>query len=192
EDSSEARALDARDGRTARSARREDPPARRGVQGEPRRGGGRCRGRAPRRLAAPARDAVGGAGVRLHHALPARGRGGGGADHSARLERDARFVLCEKSLTTGGAEALDVFRAAGAVSATVVEALMYRHHPAVQRVVQLVESGAAGAVDSVRAYFSLFDEEEPAGDDPLRDWRQQVARGGGVPYDLACYCVDAC
>lgn len=108
------------------------------------------------------------------------------------LERGARFVLCEKSLTTGGAEALDVFRAAGAVSATVVEALMYRHHPAVQRVVQLVESGAAGAVDSVRAYFSLFDEEEPAGDDPLRDWRQQVARGGGVPYDLACYCVDAC
>jgi predicted dehydrogenase len=108
------------------------------------------------------------------------------------LEAGARFILCEKALTTSGAEAVEVFRAAEAASATVVEALMYRHHPAVRRVEQLLGDGAVGAIDSVRAYFSLFDPEEPAADDPLRDWRQQVERGGGVPYDLACYSVDAC
>jgi predicted dehydrogenase len=43
----------------------------------------------------------------------------------------------------------------------------------------------------VRASAS-FDPEEPPGDDPLRDWRQRAERGGGVPHDLACYCVDAC
>jgi xylose dehydrogenase (NAD/NADP) len=108
------------------------------------------------------------------------------------LEAGVRFILCEKALTTGRAAALEVFRAAEAASATVVEALMYRHHPAVQRVEQLLDDGAVGAVDSVRACFSLFDPEEPPADDPLRDWRQQAHRGGGVPYDLACYCVDAC
>jgi predicted dehydrogenase len=108
------------------------------------------------------------------------------------LEAGVRFILCEKALTTSRADALKVFRAAEAVSATVVEALMYRHHPAVRRVEQVLGDDAVGAIDSVRAYFSLLDPEEPAADDPLRDWRQQLERGGGVPYDLACYCVDAC
>ena len=108
------------------------------------------------------------------------------------LEAGVRFILCEKSLTTGVAEALEVFSAAEAASATVVEALMYRHHPALQRVEQLLEGGAVGAVDSVRACFSVFDPEGSSADDPLRDWRQHAERGGGVPYDLACYCVDAC
>lgn len=108
------------------------------------------------------------------------------------LEAGARFILCEKSLTVSGAEGLEVFRAAERASATVVEAFMYRHHPAVERVVQLVAEGAIGVIDTVRAYFNLVDPEEAAGDDPHRDWRQQVERGGGVPYDLACYCIDAC
>src|SRR5712691_12046148 len=77
------------------------------------------------------------------------------------LEAGVRFILCEKALTTSRAEALEVFRAAEAASATVVEALMYRHHPAVQRVEQLLDDGAVGAVDSVRACLSLFDPEEP-------------------------------
>ncbi|HKP19585.1 MAG TPA: Gfo/Idh/MocA family oxidoreductase [Gaiellaceae bacterium] len=108
------------------------------------------------------------------------------------LDAGAGFVLCEKSLTTSAAEAIEVFRAARAKSATVVEALMYRHHPAVTRVEQLLEDGAVGAIDSVRAYFNLVDPEDSGPDDPDRDWRQHVELGGGVPYDLACYCVDAC
>ena len=108
------------------------------------------------------------------------------------LERGVRFILCEKSLTTSRVEALEVFREAEKASATVVEALMYRHHPAIERVEQLLADGTIGAIDSVRAYFSLLDPEAPSADDPLRDWRQHVERGGGVPWDLACYCVDAC
>jgi len=108
------------------------------------------------------------------------------------LQAGVRFVLCEKALTTSRADALEVFHAAEAASAIVVEALMYRHHPAIKQLEQLLDDGAVGAVDSVRACFSLFDPEERSADDPLRDWRQRAERGGGVPYDLACYCVDAC
>src|SRR5712691_7556717 len=58
------------------------------------------------------------------------------------LEAGVRFILCEKALTTSGAEALEVFRAAEAAAATVIEELMYRHHPAVQQVGQLRVAGA--------------------------------------------------
>lgn len=108
------------------------------------------------------------------------------------LEAGVRFVLCEKALTTSRDDALEILRVSRAAAAVVVEALMYRHHPAMKRVEQLVEGGDVGSLDSVRACFSLRAPEDGAADDPLRDWRQRVECGGGVPYDLACYCVDAC
>jgi predicted dehydrogenase len=108
------------------------------------------------------------------------------------LDAGVRFILCEKSLTMTGVEALEIFRAAERASATVVEALMYRHHPAIGQLRTLVDDGTLGPIDSIRAYFNLLDPEQAAGDDPTRDWRQRVDRGGGVPWDLACYCVDAC
>jgi predicted dehydrogenase len=69
---------------------------------------------------------------------------------------------------------------------------MYRHHPAVARLDELLASGRLGALDSIHAAFSIFDPEEASPDDDSRDWRQRVELGGGAPYDIACYCVDAC
>ena len=69
---------------------------------------------------------------------------------------------------------------------------MVRHHPAVRRLEELVGSGAIGALDSVRAVFSATDEEAADPDDSSRNWRQRRECGGGVPYDFACYCVNAC
>jgi predicted dehydrogenase len=108
------------------------------------------------------------------------------------LESGLRFVLCEKALATNREDALEIFHAAQVADAVVVEALMYRHHPAIEKIEQLLASGELGAIDNIRACFSLRAPEDSAADDPLRDWRQRVECGGGVPYDLACYCVDAC
>ena len=108
------------------------------------------------------------------------------------LEVGARAILCEKSLALTGAEALDVWSAATAEGAVVVEAFMYRHHPAFRLLEETVASGEVGEVDSIRAAFSLFDPAEAFGDDLGRDWRQRPDLGGGVPWDLAGYCVDAC
>jgi D-xylose 1-dehydrogenase (NADP+, D-xylono-1,5-lactone-forming) len=108
------------------------------------------------------------------------------------LETGARAILCEKSLTLTGAEAVDVWNVATAEGALVAEAYMYRHHPAFRLLEELVANGEAGEVDTVRAAFSLFDPEETATDDSGRDWRQRPELGGGVPWDLAGYCVDAC
>lgn len=108
------------------------------------------------------------------------------------LEAGARHVLCEKALATTGAEALEILRAAETARAVVVEAFMYRFHPAILKLDELLAAGEVGRVESVRAAFCLFAPEETSGDDPARDWRQRVEPGGGVPYDLTCYCVDAC
>jgi predicted dehydrogenase len=108
------------------------------------------------------------------------------------LEGGARHILCEKSLTLTAAEALEVWTAAREVGALVVEAFMYRHHPAVAKLDELVAAGAIGELDNVRAAFSLLDPEEASPEDPARDWRQRHELGGGVPWDLACYCIDAC
>jgi D-xylose 1-dehydrogenase (NADP+, D-xylono-1,5-lactone-forming) len=108
------------------------------------------------------------------------------------LEAGIASILCEKSLAQSAHEALEIWTAAREAGALVVEAFMYRHHPAIAKIDELVGAGAVGAVDSVSAAFSLFDPEESAPDDPGRDWRQRGECGGGVPWDLACYCVDAC
>ncbi|HXV58098.1 MAG TPA: Gfo/Idh/MocA family oxidoreductase [Gaiellaceae bacterium] len=108
------------------------------------------------------------------------------------LELGVRAILCEKALATGGEQALEIRAAARAAGALVTEGYMYRHHPAIATIDRLLAAGEIGEVDSVHAAFSLFDAEESPPDDPARDWRRRLECGGGVPHDIACYCVDAC
>jgi D-xylose 1-dehydrogenase (NADP+, D-xylono-1,5-lactone-forming) len=108
------------------------------------------------------------------------------------LDAGVRAILCEKALALSGADARAIREAADAAGALVVEGYMYRRHPAIAKVDELLAAGAVGELDTVRAGFSLFDPEEAAPDDPGRDWRQRRELGGGAPYDIACYCVDAC
>jgi predicted dehydrogenase len=108
------------------------------------------------------------------------------------LDAGIRNILCEKALALTGAEALELWSTAAAADALLVEAYMYRHHPAIGRIDELLAAGEIGPLDSVSAAFNLFDPEEASPDDPGRDWRRRAECAGGVPFDLACYCVDAC
>jgi D-xylose 1-dehydrogenase (NADP+, D-xylono-1,5-lactone-forming) len=107
------------------------------------------------------------------------------------LDAGVRNILCEKSLALTGAEALEIWQAAEERGALVVEGYMYRHHPAFVTLLELVESGRTGPLDNVWAAFSLFDPADAAPDDPGLDWRRRSDRAGGVPWDLAGYCLDA-
>jgi len=108
------------------------------------------------------------------------------------LDAGVRAILCEKALALSGAEARELWAAAVEAGALLTEGYMYRHHPAVARIDELLAAGEIGTVDSIHAAFSIFDPEESSPDDASRDWRQRVELGGGAPYDIACYCVDAC
>jgi predicted dehydrogenase len=106
------------------------------------------------------------------------------------IESGVRHILCEKALALTGPDALELHAAAREAGVLVTEAYMYRHHPAIAKLDEL--AGTIGGLDVVSATFDLFDPESAAPDDPARDWRQDAHRAGGVPWDLACYCVDAC
>jgi predicted dehydrogenase len=106
------------------------------------------------------------------------------------LEAGVRNILCEKALTTSAAAALELLALVRARGALLVEGLMYRHHPALRRVEELVFRSGLGPVDSVRAAFSNF--EPDAHPDTLKgqDWRYREECGGGVTHDWLAYCVD--
>ena len=103
-----------------------------------------------------------------------------------------RNILCEKALALTGDDALRIWEIVEQTDAFLMEGFMYRHHPAILRMAGILAEGAIGALDSVRAVFSAYDEEAADPEDPSRNWRQRRECGGGIPYDFACYCVNAC
>lgn len=116
--------------------------------------------------------------------------------HREQIERclavGARNILCEKSLTLTGKEALEIWQMVGEAGAFLMEGFMYRHHPAIRKLNSRLASGETGPVDNVRACFHDYDPEHAAADDANRNWRQRKECGGGIPYDFACYSVNAC
>lgn len=101
-------------------------------------------------------------------------------------------ILCQKSLALTGAEAMEIWDVVEENGIFLMEGFMYRHHPAVKKLETLIAQGEIGPVDNVRAVFSDYDPETESADDVNRNWRQRKECGGGIPYDFACYAVNAC
>ena len=101
-------------------------------------------------------------------------------------------ILCEKSLTVTADEAAEVWRLVRSAGAFLLEAPAYFHHPRITKLRQILTGNDYGPVTTVRGVFSGFDPEDQAGDDPDRNWRQKKECAGGVPWDFACYPVNAC
>jgi predicted dehydrogenase len=108
------------------------------------------------------------------------------------LEAGARYILCEKTLTVSREEAMAVWTMSEKVNGLILEGLTYTHHPRLRQLQNIIASGTHGPVESIRGVFNLRDDEENNPDDPTRNWRQKRDCGGGVPWDLACYPIDAC
>jgi predicted dehydrogenase len=94
-----------------------------------------------------------------------------------------KHVLCEKPLTSNAAEASSVAAAADASGLVVMEAMHYRYHPLVQRMVSLVRAGEIGALRHIQCWTS-WPVPDPA------DIRYDYALGGGALMDGGCYAID--
>ena len=108
------------------------------------------------------------------------------------LEAGIRFILCEKTLTVTGEEAMAMWKMARKYNAHILEGLTYAHHPRYRKLQDIIASAAHGPVESIRGVFNLHDAEENHPNDPTRNWRQKLDCAGGVPWDFACYPIDAC
>lgn len=76
------------------------------------------------------------------------------------LDAGMRFVFCEKPLTINRAETDAIRRQAHAAGAIVLEGFMYRYHPQIAAVCELIASGELGAVDHVSCSINMLDELE--------------------------------
>lgn len=111
------------------------------------------------------------------------------------IDAGIRYVLCEKPLLLTGKEALEVWSLVNESGTTLTEAFMYRHHPALQRVDEILASHQLGVIDHVRASFSYVNQAAELGidpRDPSRPWRFQADQGGGALHDIGAYAINAC
>lgn len=96
-----------------------------------------------------------------------------------------RAVLCEKPMTTSALETCELIDLSHRTGAPLVEAWMYRTHPQIARVIELIKNGAIGAVRRINAAFGVACESSTP--DRLR----LPELGGGVIYDIGGYPLTA-
>jgi len=94
-----------------------------------------------------------------------------------------KHVLCEKPYSRRPHEVEEAFDAADAAALVLMEAFMYRHHPQLAHVRELLGHGAIGRLRAVHGTFS-FHVEDP--DNP----RLVAELDGGVLMDAGCYPVS--
>jgi xylose dehydrogenase (NAD/NADP) len=103
---------------------------------------------------------------------------------SIRALRAGKHVLCEKPLTRHPEEVERAYDVADQEGRLLMEAFMWRHHPQVARLRELIAQGTIGELKLIRAVHSF------TADDP-RDVRLLTELDGGSLMDVGCYCVHA-
>jgi predicted dehydrogenase len=91
-----------------------------------------------------------------------------------------KHVLCEKPLALDAAEVAQMQSASRASGKLVLEAFMYRFHPQIDRLRELVDTAALGPLKWLRGSFTYSLRD-------MSDVRWDPALGGGALYDLGCY-----
>jgi len=67
----------------------------------------------------------------------------------------------------------------------LMEAFMYRHHPQIHKVRDLIDDGAIGKVSHIYGQFTFPVDSES------ENWRARKEPGGGSMMDQGCYMVNA-
>ena len=94
-----------------------------------------------------------------------------------------KHVLCEKSLALNADECEEMIASCESNNVWLMEAFMYRFHPQIVKLKEIVEAGSIGEISSIRAAFRTTQAD-------LSNIRYKKELGGGSLYDLGCYCVN--
>ena len=105
------------------------------------------------------------------------------AEWAVKAAEAGKHVLCEKPLALTVSECNQIISAAESAGVVAMEALLYLHHPLLQKARTMVQDGAVGRVDFVRGSFS-FVLDRPA------DVRWKSELGGGSLRDVGIYPVS--
>ena len=105
---------------------------------------------------------------------------------SEAVEMGIRTILCEKPLALNAEQAEEIQTLASDNGALVIEGLMYRSHPQILKVKELLVSGVIGDIQYIHGQFSDYAKLNPD------NWRSHRQLGGGSMTAKGCYLVDAC
>ena len=97
--------------------------------------------------------------------------------------RHGKHVLCEKPMALTEEQVREMFAAAKEHGVLLEEAYAYRHAQLVQKVKEIVDSGAIGRIRYLESKHSTFDTNRSG-------IRYQKGNGGGAVYDVTCYNVS--
>jgi predicted dehydrogenase/aryl-alcohol dehydrogenase-like predicted oxidoreductase len=106
------------------------------------------------------------------------------AEWCVKAARAKKHILCEKPLTLNYADAMIVAEAARENGVFLMEAFMYRCHPIMAKLVDLIREGAIGQVSVIDATFSFHAGFKAEG----RLFSN--ALGGGGILDVGCYATS--
>lgn len=95
--------------------------------------------------------------------------------------RAKKHVLCEKPMALNAADAKEMYAIAKENGVILMEAFAYLHSPYVQALKEEVSSGALGKLLYIDTAFLTQGYHE--------DFRLHKEYGGGMVYDLGCYCT---
>ena len=112
------------------------------------------------------------------------------ADIVEQLARSGRVkaILCEKPLAMDAAQAEAMAKITADRGVLLAEAFRLRHQPIHHRAIEIIRSGHIGEVRHVRnAMMARVPDDNR---DPAKNWRFNKAVGGGVTYDIGCYCIN--
>ena len=95
-----------------------------------------------------------------------------------------KHVLCEKPLAMNASECISMISACDQARVLLMEAVMYRFHPRMRYLKQMLTSQQLGEVRFLHAAFS-FNFDAPG------NYRAVKQFGGGALLDIGSYCVNA-
>ncbi|MHB9024126.1 MAG: Gfo/Idh/MocA family protein [Armatimonadota bacterium] len=106
------------------------------------------------------------------------------AEWAIAAAKAGKHILCEKPIGLNAAEAQQIIDAAKRHDVFLMEAFMYRCHPQIAKLIELLRGGAIGEVRVIQATFSFHSPFNP----DSRIYKN--ALGGGGILDVGCYCTS--
>lgn len=98
--------------------------------------------------------------------------------------KHGKHVLVEKPIVMDIQQMEEIKQLAEANDLVVMEAFMYRYHPQIEAAKRMLQEGEIGDIISMRSQFHFV----------LEDWKNDIRitpeLGGGVLYDIGCYCIN--
>ncbi len=101
-----------------------------------------------------------------------------------RAAQAGKHVLCEKPLALNAAESDVIISTCHSLKVLLMEAVMYRFHPRMQALKQMIAAGDLGELRFIHSAFS-FPFDAPG------NYRAFPQFGGGALLDVGSYCVNA-